>query len=345
MSSSQVAIWVCAWVGVLASPLAAIQIDTVLVGDQGNVGELSGQSAGGSGQDRVCGAVSYKYRIGKYEVTVGQYTAFLNAVGGVDTNSLYDTDMADSSYPCGITRSGEGTTARPYTYSAAADFVNRPVTYVSYWSACRFANWMHNGQPTGVQTMSTTENGAYSLYGYTGSFGDSIQRNRYWKWAITSEDEWYKAAYYKGGSKDAGYWDFPTCSNNVPGRDLNDGSGNNANAYGTPYPIDSPYYTTKVGEFQNSESPYGTFDQGGNVEEWTESVMPASSPSFGSNRGLRGSSAYTYGHTTMKAAWRRSYYPSQGYFLTGFRVVQAPEPTTMVMLALVSVGVLRRRRA
>ena len=34
------------------------------------------------------------------------------------------------------------------------------------------------------------------------------------------------------------------------------------------------YYTTVVGEFQNSPSPYGTFDQAGNVWEWNDALFP-----------------------------------------------------------------------
>ena len=59
---------------------ADIAIATVPVGDAGNTGEWSGASHGGSGSDRICGAVDYEYNIGKYEVTAGQYTEFLNAV-------------------------------------------------------------------------------------------------------------------------------------------------------------------------------------------------------------------------------------------------------------------------
>ncbi len=61
-----------------------------------------------------------------------------------------------------------------------------------------------------------------------------------------------------------------------------DVSGNNANYYSNGYLIGSPYYRTEVGEFQNSDSAYGTFDQGGNVDEWNESITN------GSFRGTRG---------------------------------------------------------
>ena len=148
------------------------------------------------------------------------------------------------------------------------------MNWVSYWDSCRFANWLQNGQPTGAQGAGTTETGTYTLDGYNGNDGRTIGRNAGATWAVTSDDEWYKAAYYKGGSTSAGYWDYPTSSNTGPGRDMADASGNNANyyIYGGAYPIDSGKYTTVVGEFQNSASPYGTFDQGGNVWEWNESI-------------------------------------------------------------------------
>ncbi len=90
---------------VLAAGIAqAVTIDVVPVGDPNNTGEWSGESYGGFGPDRFCGAVGYTYNIGKYEVTAGQYTAFLNAVGGVDTYALYNSGMSDTSYSSGIAR-------------------------------------------------------------------------------------------------------------------------------------------------------------------------------------------------------------------------------------------------
>jgi len=319
-------------VGLLMASVAwaGINIQTVPVGNVGNAPDLATGS--------LYGRVDYAYNIGKYEVTAGQYTAFLNAVGGVDAYALYNTDMSSTTNGSGITRSGGGTVGNPYTYSVAADFVNRPVNYVSWGDSARFANWLNNGQPTGAQNASTTEDGAYYLNGATSDAPLlAVSRKAGWRWAITSEDEWYKAAYYKGGGTNAGYWMYPTRSNSAPGRDMADVSGNNANIYGRPYPIDSGKYTTVVGEFQNSASAYGTFDQGGNVWEWNEAIIG------GSYCGLRGGSFNYYG-SYLRAAARDYYYPtSEGYFI-GFRVSQVPEPASIAILALGFTGMLARRR-
>jgi formylglycine-generating enzyme required for sulfatase activity len=244
---------------------AKITIGTVTVGNPGNAGEWSGLDYGspghnGWGPNGICGAVAYTYNIGKYEVTAGQYTAFLNAVAATDTYGLYNANMWSNGLGCKIQQTGSTGT---YTYSVASDYANRPVNYVSFWDSTRFANWLHNGQGSG-----DTETGAYTLTA-DGITNNTITRNAGWKWAVTSEDEWYKAAYYNPAT--GTYFDYPTSSNTdmVPGRDMADTSGNNANYLNTAnYPIDSgKYYTTVAGEFQNSDSPYGTFDQGGNISE------------------------------------------------------------------------------
>ena len=41
----------------------------------------------------------------------------------------------------------------------------------------------------------------------------AITRNAGATYFIPSENEWYKAAYYKGGGTNAGYWTYPTQSN------------------------------------------------------------------------------------------------------------------------------------
>lgn len=320
---------------------AAITIDTVTVGNPGNVGQLSGAGAGGYGDDRVCGSVSYTYNIGKYEVTAGQYTAFLNAVAKTDTYGLYNSSMWSSSYGCKIQKTGS---SGNYSYSVAADYANRPVNYVSYWDSCRFANWLGNGQKSGAQDATTTERGAYTLDGYTGTDGRAIQRNAGWSWAVTSEDEWYKAAYYKGGGTNAGYWLYPTQSNSAPSNQLVNPTdpGNNATYYNNGYTIGSPYYRTEVGAHENSDSAYGTFDQGGNVWEWNEALVYDGY----ADRGLRGGSFVIYGVVNLQSTYRYSSSPYYEDNYIGFRVSQVPEPSSIIALhgGLIGLIGLRRRK-
>jgi len=316
-------------------------LETVPVGNPGNAGEWSGGSYGGNGPDRLCGAVDYEYRIGKYEVTGGQYCEFLNKVGGVDTYALYNPNMWSTNTGCKIERYvGSGTTGDPYRYRVPDDYANRPVNWVCWGDAARFANWVQNGQPTGPQGPGTTEDGAYLLNGAT-SDADllAVTRKADWRWAITSEDEWYKAAYCNPGT--GSYYEWPIRSDSGPSNILvNPDPGNNSNYYGLlTYPIDPPHYTTVVGEFENSQSPYGTFDQGGNVYEWNEEIL--SLPFYGLCRGSRGGSFYSNA-CSQKALERNSPYTSstqrQDY---GFRVVQAirlPHPGDANNDGFVNVG-------
>ena len=69
----------------------------------GNPGNIADQRVLAFGWGRY-GAVSYSYSIGRYEVTAGQYTAFLNAVGGVDTYGIYSPEMWTSNLGCKIER-------------------------------------------------------------------------------------------------------------------------------------------------------------------------------------------------------------------------------------------------
>jgi formylglycine-generating enzyme required for sulfatase activity len=310
--------------GVGFSAQGEVVIEAVTVGNPGNAGEWAGEGYGGYGLDRFCGAVDYVYSIGKFEVTAGQYTEFLNAVATQDTYELYDTDMDVNVHPlgCNIVRSGS---PGSYVYSVAGDWADRPVSFVLWGDAARFCNWLHNGQPEGAQEVSTTEDGSYYL---NGAMSDAeliaITREPDATWVIPTEDEWYKAAYHYNDGVTGNYYDYPTSSNSTPSNDLIDPDpGNNANCYQFDYSIGSPYWRTVVGDFENSESPYGTFDQGGNVWEWNETVID-------SYRGVRGDSFNfeDYG-LFMGAAYRNYMLPTheEWYYPTGFRVVEvSPEP-------------------
>jgi sulfatase modifying factor 1 len=312
----------------------AITIDMVTVGDAGNAADTTGY-----------GAVAYEYRIATTEVNLFQYTAFLNAVAKTDLYGLYNTNMGSNGNIAGISRSGE---SGSYEYSVIGSG-DRPVTYVSWFDAARFANWVANGQPTGAQAAGTTENGAYTLNGATSGVGftknainpNTGQTTTYW---IPSEDEWYKAAYYQpvgaGGPSDS-YWLYPTRSDSVPGNTIG-AATNQANYYAGDYSVtqsssysSSQNYLTDGGAFSNSASYYGTYDQGGNVWEWNDAVIS-------STRGLRGGS-WSNGENYLRSSFRDYNTPTLENFRVGFRVASVPEPSAAVLMILGGAALLARR--
>jgi sulfatase modifying factor 1 len=239
----------------------AVTIETVHVGDPGNAPDQRLFS--------VFGGVNYSYSIGTTEVTNSQYAEFLNAKATSDPYDLYASS--------GIVRSGQDGS---YTYSAKPTMADKPVTHVTWHSAVRFANWLHNGQGVG-----DTETGAYTLLGdrRTPTNDASITRNSGAIWFLPTRDEWYKAAYYDPTLNDGlgGYWTFPTHSNVAPTLatansvgDIDNPGANVANYYfGADWNGRDGNVTTVGSAGPLSKTYYGTSDQGGNVLEWAETLV------------------------------------------------------------------------
>ena len=316
-------------------------LEFVTVGDPGNAPDKTYAWPG-------YGSVSYTYRIGKYDVTVAQYCQFLNAVATQsDPFGLYNNIAmpgGPGSAHSGINRTGSsGNWSYNTTSGYAVNNGNFPMNCITWANAARFCNWLTNGQPTGPEGAGTTETGSYTL---NGSVDDAnlqrVTRNANPKYVIPTEDEWYKAAYYKGGSTNAGYWFYPTESNTAPSSVLSSTGTNNANYNTGTYRsgcTDPINYLTEVGSFAGSPGPYGTYDMGGDVNEWNEAthwLYPY--------RGLRGGGWGPYNEDFLNASQRRWLYPSHDFADIGFRVVEVPEPAAMAVLALGGLAVLRRRR-
>jgi len=316
-------------------PQGLTSLEFLMVGDPGNPADTEIMNDGTTGY----GAVDRWFAIGKYEVTAGQYTVFLNAVAATDTYGLYSPYMwtgVGVNPACGIERSGQ---PGAYSYSVLPDWPNTPVIWVDWGDAARFANWLHNGQPTGAQNLTTTESGAYYLNGATtDSELAAVTREEGAEYFLPSEDEWYKAAYYDANANV--YYDYPTGTDSTPSNSVVDPDpGNNAN-FGHPEPTVGGlvHHTTDAGEFENSVSPSGTFDQGGNVWELTEGQQH--SPNY---RGLRGGS-WGYGYLGLFAGQRYPNDPTNDSPYIGFRIATIPEPATLSLLALGALALLRRRR-
>jgi len=365
-STARAVRFVAAMAGIMAAAVFGdratadlVTYQMVTVGDAGNAAD--------SATGNLYGAVAYEYQIGKYDVTIGQYAAFLNAVAKTDNYGLYRAEMASDLNIAGIARSGA---SGAYVYTVmnnGGNSANRPINYVSWFDAARFVNWMSNGQPTGGQTGATTENGAYALNGAIA--GTAPARNAtnpntstvpgYW---IPTENEWYKAAYYDPSlnSGTGGYWTYATRSNSIPGATVG-GTANQANFFlestgPTDHRTNSASYSANqnylsdVGAFTGSASAYGTFDQNGDVWQWNDLDGTP-----GNLRGSRGGS-WNNGASYMASSFRFTLNAQNDFYVvTGFRlggpVASTPVPEIDPaglgsVLALVggAIGLVERRR-
>jgi formylglycine-generating enzyme required for sulfatase activity len=328
----------------LIAPLdtsAQITIDWSRVGNPGNAPDPN--------TGNQYGAVAYNYNIGKYDVTVGQYTEFLNTVAKADPYGLYNTSMGTDQNIEGILRSGS---SGSYTYSVIGSSANLPITYVSWGDAARFANWLQNGQPTGAEGPGTTETGAYTLNGaITNDALDAVTRNPSATVFLPSENEWYKAAYYNPGT--SSYYQYPFSSDTAPTSAMPGNTPNTANFFDpvTGYAVTnstsysrSQNYLTAVGAYTASPSPYGVFDMGGNVWQWDEALILGSI--IGSERGIRGGSWGSGSDNTGSTSDRFFDYPAveDATAGAGFRVASIPEPSSLILAAFGGMALLRWRR-
>ena len=181
------------------------------------------------------GRVPYTYRIAETELTVAQWVNFLNRVdpGGRNRHRLWDAAQSSRVWPKygSINRNKRAPKGQRY-HVANPQWADKPYNVADFKRAARLANSLDNGQLIStrsrrVKTVSgdrlrrttfkvrlspKTETGMYTMS------NRKATRNSPTGFAVSSEDEWIKAAYFdpKGGGKFS-YWDYPT----NPGRYVN----------------------------------------------------------------------------------------------------------------------------
>jgi formylglycine-generating enzyme required for sulfatase activity len=237
--------------------------------------------AGNAADSTGYGAVGYSYQISATEVTIAEFTAS----GAGDGNENYWND--------GVR-----------TVGTAA-----PASYISLYEAMGYCNWLTSGD---------INNGAYQFSGgvYQSTDRASAVTTYGTVYALPTEDEWYKAAYYTGNSGDL--WSlFANGTDTIPTHGTTDGW----NYYNNGYVNGDPNYTWTTG--YGGEEQNGTYDMMGNVWEWMET----------SGGVLRGG-GYDASEFYLRSSDRHNYDPSVVEINIGFRVVAIPEPATAMLLAI-----------
>ena len=280
-----------------AEIIRGIDIDFVTIGNAGNAPDTQVMVNDGS---TGYGAVDYNYRIGKYEVTVGQWNQFTTLAGA----------------PTGNIVNGYN----PYDEGADYSGVNLPVNRLSAHEIMQFCNYLTSGDKS---------QGAYQWTGDDTNPGDYLGIDRVLAistygvaYVMPTEDEWYKAAYYKP-----------------------DGSGYSLYANGTDTPpisgVESNYGDAYPGVWDvgsGLEEQNSTFDMMGNIWECLESA------NMNITVQIRGSS--TGGHDYyLSSAYRDGLKAFLEYDVGGFRVASIPEPATLSLIAFGGLALLRRRKA
>lgn len=174
------------------------------------------------------GRVPYEYQIAETELTVAQWVTFLNTVDpkGRNKHHLWDAAQSSRVWPKygSVNRNGRAPRGQHY-YVASPEWADKPYNVADFTRAARLANSLSNGEliqkrtrlvstATGERLRRTTYTVRLSRETETGMYQMSNRkatRNSATGFAVSSQDEWIKAAYFdpNGGGKYS-YWDYPT---------------------------------------------------------------------------------------------------------------------------------------
>ena len=209
---------------------------------------------------------------------------------------------------------------------------NAPASRVSWNQAARYCNWLTSGDTSvGAYTIGTGDK-VTAVTTHDGLAMDALVATHGVVYVLPTEDEWYKAAYYNGG-----YSLFSDGTGTAPPNAV----------YGS---LTNPEVVDHLSLEQN-----GTLNMGGNVWEWME-TPGGGEPFNGSDDNqamvIRGGA---YHHPDDEYLQSVNRLTDPGLLRTvqsediGFRIVAIPEPGTISLMSLSTVGLfltrtMRRRK-
>lgn len=279
---------------------------------------------GNSADANGLGKVDTNFLIAKFDTTAEQYCAFLNAVETTVAHGFYHPEMgSDPAVKC-ITRS-LAEDGLHFVYSIIDDRGTLPITYASWIDAVCFCNWLHHDSPTGdAVTDEVLYDGAYRFSKNGEEQVIELMPNA--RYFLPNKNQFHKAAFYRSAIHT--YWNYPTMALApfAPGNTISS-SPNEANYFYTSYfwgnshSSKGPLYITPVGSFSGSAGPFGSYDMGANVKNWSSDFDEDG------NALAEGGSWKTTYEMLRNDAPETSLDPTMGYDDVGFRIA-APAPVT-----------------
>jgi hypothetical protein len=301
--------------------------DWVTVRAPGNAAYF-GQDPGGDVTGR--GGVNYNYRIMRTQVDYTDWMEFANAY------RPYSKGIGRPQFEgvWGFWDSNEGRYRTP-------DFAQNWGTEVGWEYAARYANWLHNGK---VNEQWAFENGAYDTSTFTlnddGSSNYQQTRNpdaRFW---LPTLDEYLKASYYDPDKNGVGgWWTRPNGTDNDLFMALPEDGGETYGFIGTLNGGFGWPGGWDLGQYPETETPWGMLDVSATTREFTESPLDLNRARFivGSNANDQ---LYFFGDVISGVAQGR-----MSTMLAGFRLASTvPTPGSGFLLIGFLAAMSKRRR-
>jgi sulfatase modifying factor 1 len=283
----------------------SVDIDFVDIGNAGNTGQTYTDSIfQPNNQTYTHGAVAYDYKIGKFEITADQWAAVIAADSVV-----------------GNAGSWSG---------------SQPTAGISWYEAAKFANWLTSGDALqGAYTFSGTSGADNTFTGVDRASALTTYGTIY---VLPTEDEWYKAAYFK--SDGSGYTTYATGNASGDGISFS-GDTSYDSVFSSGFDSAAPL-AVGGGTIENN----GTYDMGGNVDEWNESAFDGTLDVPSERRVVRGGD-WIGSPLGLQSSSRGGNTPDIDYNSRGFRVASisvVPEPSSVGLLVIGATGLMLRRK-